>query len=191
MERERTLFTINFHAPWGIPLTLAPGALNTTRRAIVSMMTNTSATTATLTANWIYWISFAVRRTLRIRVIVVEVTTAAAGTHTIYIYSANGTGQPRSRLASGSFDAGIAGAITITVEQPLEPGIYYIAWLAGTAAAVRALATGSATALLYATGGISIINHFFTSGTPSDPAPTSGYSFGTGALPMVGLEYVV
>ncbi len=192
IERERKLFVLNnFATHWGIPLGLVPGVLTTTNRAIVSMMTNTATTTLALTANRVYWIPFTVRRTLRVRSIVVEVTTASTGIHTLYIYSADTAGQPESRMASGTFNGSPTGAKTITIEQPLDPGLYYIAWLAGSSATVRALAVGSAAALLHTTGGTAVVNHFFTTGTPSDPAPTSGYSLGTGALPMVGLEYVV
>lgn len=180
-----------FVMPWSLPIPLPPDILTATQRPIVNAITATATGTLALTANRTYWIPFSVRRTIRVIALTTEVTTLSAGIHTLYVYAANSLGQPAKRLASGTFDAGTTGVKTVTLNLPLEPGIYYIVWLAASAATVRSIAVGGAVAFTHAAAGTAFSNHFFTTGTPSDPAPASGYSVGTTALPAVGVEYVV
>lgn len=62
-----------------------------------------------------------------------------------------------------------------------------------TGAAVRLQVRTSAGAVLVTLvegSGLQVIPGELPPATPSDPAPTSGYSVGTGALPAVGVEYV-
>jgi hypothetical protein len=180
-----------FVMPWSLPVPAPPSVFTSSIRPVVNAVNATATTTITFTSNRAYWIPFSVRRTMRVTALTTEITTASAGTHTLYVYAANSLGQPTKRLASGTFDASTTGTKTITLHLPLEPGIYYIVWLAGSAAVARAVAVGGAVALAHTVGGTAFTTHFYTTGTPSDPAPTSGYAVGTGVLPAVGVEYVV
>lgn len=180
-----------FVMPWSLPVPAPPGVFTPAVRPIVNAINATATATLALTANRAYWIPFSVRRTIRVIALTAEVTTASTGTHTLYVYATNSLGQPTKRLAHATFDAGTTGTKNVTLNLPLEPGVYYIAWLAGSAATVRAIAVGGAVALAHTAGGTAMTTHFFTTGTPSDPAPTSGYLAGTGLLPAVGVEYVV
>lgn len=176
---------------FNLPLPLVPGFPTSTTRPIISAVTATAFTTQALTSNRAYWIPFKVERWMRCISLTVEVTTLSAGTHTLYFYKSNSVGQPTKRLSSGTYDAGTTGVKTVTFNQTLEPGIYWVCLLAGSAATLRAVAVGGAVALAHATGGTAVVTHFYTTGAPSDPAPVSGYTAGTGNIPAIGIEYVV
>jgi hypothetical protein len=152
----------------------------------------TAGTTLALTANRVYWIPFTVPRKVNITQLAINVTTASAGTHYVGIYASNyywhPTGAP---LVSVSFDSGSAGVKTENVNLILQPGVYWFAWAAGSAATVRAIALAACASLGLSNLGTSNTTFYFTSGsTLPNPAPTSGYSVATGsAVPAIGVVF--
>lgn len=156
-------------------------------------LAGTAATTLALTASRIYWIPFFVDKQVQITQVAINVTTASAGTYWIGIYASNSKGEPKPRLIQWSFDTGTTGVKTSTAGLPLtlQPGVYWIAWAAGSAATVHAIALASARALALPALGTANLTCWCTSGTTlPDTAPTSGYTALTGsAIPAVGFYY--
>jgi len=152
---------------------------------------STAATTLALTASRTYWIPFTVNKQATITTIAINVTTASAGTHYVGIYASNDLLQPTgSPLVSCSFDTGSTGVKTASVNLVLSPGVYWACWAAGSAATVRAIALAASVSLGLASLGTANTTHFYTSGsTLPDPAPTSGYTAGSSALPAVGMAF--
>ena len=153
----------------------------------------TGPTTLTLTASRTYWIPISVNVPTRITQVAINVTTASAGTHYVGIYDANAQYQPYQRIIQWSFDTSSTGVKTSTTGLPLtlQPGVYWIAWAAGSGATVRAIALAASRSLALPGLGTANLNYWYTSGsTLPDPAPTSGYTGVTGgAVPAVGFYY--
>lgn len=155
--------------------------------------TGTAATTLALTASRIYWISFSVHYPVSITQVAINVTTASAGTHWVGLYSSNDKGEPANIIIQWSFNAGTTGVKTSTTELPitLQVGTYWVAWAAGSAATVRAVALAAARSLALPALGTANLVCWYTSGsTLPTTAPTSGYTALNGsALPAVGFYY--
>jgi len=153
----------------------------------------TAGTTLTLTSSRTYWIPISVAVPTRITQVGINVTTASAGTHYVGIYNANAQYQPYQRIIQWSFDTSSTGVKTSTTGLPLtlQPGVYWIAWAAGSAAAVRAIALAASRSLALPALATANLTYWYTSGsTLPDPAPTSGYNVATGsAVPAVGFYY--
>jgi hypothetical protein len=155
-------------------------------------VTSTAGTTLTLTANRVYWIPFVVPRKVSITQLAINVTTSAAGTHYVGVYASDYYWQPTGApLVSVSFDASATGVKTATVSLTLQPGVYWFAWAAGSAATVRAVALAACATLGLGNLGTANTTYYYTSGsTLPDQAPTSGYSVVTGsALPAIGVQF--
>jgi hypothetical protein len=152
----------------------------------------TAATTLALTASRVYWIPFVVPRKAGITQLAINVTTASAGTHYVGIYAADYYWQPTgSPLVSISFDAGSTGVKTGSVDITLQPGVYWFAWAAGSAATVTAIALGACASLGLGSLGTANTTYYYTSGsTLPNPAPTSGFTVATGsAVPAIGVTF--
>ena len=152
----------------------------------------TAATTLVLTASRVYWIPFTVPRKVNITQLAINVTTKAAGTHYVGIYASDYYWRPAgSPLVSVSFDTGATGVMVANVSLILQPGVYWFAWAAGSAATVRAVALAACASL--GLGGLGTANttYYYTSGsTLPDPAPTSGYTVASGsAVPAIGVMF--
>jgi len=148
-------------------------------------------TILTLTSGRTYWIPLMVNKKVQLTEIAINVTTASAGTHYVGIYASNDNLEPTgSVLVSASFDTGSTGVKTSATNYTLQKGIYWIAWVAGSGATVRAVATGGAYPLSVANLGTVVTTSYYTSGsTLPSPAPTTGYSSLTGSVPAVGMKY--
>jgi hypothetical protein len=151
----------------------------------------TAATTLGLTASRTYWIPFAVTRKVSITQLATNVTTQSAGTHYVGIYGSNDSWQPTGTpLTSGSFSGSGTGLKTMTVSLTLSPGVYWLCWAAGSSATVRAIALAACASLDIGSLGTANTTHYYTSGsTLPDPAPTTGYTAGSSALPAVGFTF--
>jgi hypothetical protein len=151
----------------------------------------TAATTFTLSNGTTYWIPFSVSRSVTISQIAINVTTAATGVHQVGIYASNSLWQPTgSPLISSSFNTGTTGLKTASVSLTLQPGVYWVAWASGSAATVRAISLSSLASLGLASLGTSNTTMFSTSGsTLPDPAPTSGFTSLSSAVPAVGMIF--
>jgi hypothetical protein len=171
----------------GIPRPRVPGIAQPLVPYAVNAAT---ATTLTLTSNRIYLMPFVVLRELSISQLSANVTTAAAGIHQIGIYDSNNNAQPQNRLGMGQYDAGTTGVKTVTVSLTLRPGIYWAAYAAGSAAAVRAVAvTGLMSLGLPSLGTASTTMYALTGSTLPSSAPTSGYIELNSAAPAIGVLY--
>jgi hypothetical protein len=145
-----------------------------------------------LTASRIYWIPFVVPRKVNITQLAINVTTASAGTHYVGIYTSDYYWQPTgSPLVSVSFDTDSTGIKTGSVNVNLSVGVYWFAWAAGSAATVTAIALAACASLGLGNMGTANTTYYYTSGsTLPDPAPTSGYTVGTGsAVPAIGVLF--
>lgn len=174
-----------------LPVALPPGFPTSTTRPVISATGANAFTTLALTSGRAYWIPFRVERWIRCITLTAEVTTTGAGTQTLHLYKSDSLGRPTARLISGTFDGSTTGVKTVTLNQPLEPGVYWLVLHAGSTPTLRAVAVGGAVPLAHATGGTALVTHFYTSGVPSNPAPTSGFTAGTGSIPAIGIEYVL
>jgi len=151
----------------------------------------TAGTTLALTASRTYWIPFTVTKKVSITTLAINVTTLSAGTHYVGIYASNSSWQPTGApLASGSFDASATGVKTATVSLTLSPGVYWVCWASGSAATVRAIALAACATLGLASLGTANTTCYYTSGnTLPNPAPTTGYTALSSALPAVGFSF--
>lgn len=151
-------------------------------------MTATETTALAMTNNTSYWIPFAVNRGTTVSAISINVTTSSSGSsESVGIYNSNSTNlYPNDLLASVTLDTSSTGLKTGTLATAitLTPGIYWIAIASSGAPTLTALAVGSLLPLAYST--ITEVTHYRNTGTtlPST-APTTGYSNGTGAFPLV------
>lgn len=156
-------------------------------------VTATAATTLALTASRTYWIPIVVSVPVTISQVAINVTTVSAGNHIVGIYSSNARGEPNTKLIEWTFTADTTGVKASTSGLPLtlQRGIYWIAWAAGSAATVRAIALAAARSLgLPALGTANLTCWYTSGGTLPQTAPTSGYIAITGsALPAVGFYY--
>ena len=165
-----------------------PPLLVTGLRVCPFAMTATETTTLEMTNNTSYWIPFAVNRKTTVSAISVKVSTAGAGSsQNVGISNSNTTNlYPNALLGSVTLDTSSTGLKTGTLATAitLTPGIYWIAIASSGAPTLTALAVGSLLPLAYST--ITAVTHYRNTGTtlPST-APTTGYSNGTGAFPLV------
>jgi hypothetical protein len=153
----------------------------------------TAGTTLALTSSRTYWIPFTASRSMSIATMAINVTTASSGTHYIGIYATNNTWQPTGNpLINTSFSTGATGVVTYNANNlALGIGAYWLAWAAGSAATVRAIALAACPPLALPSLGTASTTYYYTSGnTLPSPAPTSGFSSATGsALPAVGFLF--
>jgi hypothetical protein len=165
-----------------------PPLLVTGLRVCPFARTATATTTLAMTNNTSYWIPFAVNRSTTITDLSINVSTAANGSsETVGIYNSNTTNlYPNTLLGSVSLATASTGLKTGTLATAitLTPGIYWIALASSGAPTLTALAVGSLLPIAYST--TTAVTHFRNTGTtlPST-APTTGYTTGTGAFPLV------
>jgi len=158
-------------------LRVCPFAVTAVATATLAMANNTS-----------YWIPFAVNRRTTVSAISINVSTAGANSsQNVGIYGLNPTNlYPNGLLGSVTLDTAFIGLRTgnLATAITLTPGIYWIALASNGAPALTALALGSLLPLAYS--GTSAVTHYRNTGTtlPST-APTTGYTSGTGAFPLV------
>ena len=147
-----------------------------------------ATTTLAMTNNTSYWIPFAVNRRMTVSNISINVTTASAGSsENVGIYNSNPTNlYPNTLLGSVTLDTSTTGLKTGTLASAitLTPGIYWIALASNGTPTLTTLAVGSLLPLAYST--TTAVTHYRNTGTtlPST-APTTGYTAGTGAFPLV------
>lgn len=162
---------------------------------IVGDVNGTALTTLTLTAARLFFVPLVVPRPVWLVGLRISVTTAAAGTASIGIYSNSiiaGNDTPGALLAQVTgLDTGSVGDKTGTLKITLLPGVLYWACLiASAAAAVRALGVGSVQAALGRTvNGTTAITHLYAAGSGSTlPATAPNTTIvGTGNLPAIYL----
>ncbi|MCS7227081.1 MAG: hypothetical protein NZ821_08845 [Gloeomargarita sp. SKYB31] len=195
-----TIGPLNPANPWaasalpGIPIPYTPVVPGTTDWVVPYAVGATAPTTlAWGAAGRTYWVPFVVTRAVRITDVAINVTTGATGVAVIYIYSANADGYPSSRLfASNNLDTGTTGVKSQgSLAVDLSPGVYWMAMHASGTPTVRALAVGSLRSLSLPNLGSAFNTAYFTPSIPGDPAPSSGYSGHTGAVPAVGVRYAL
>jgi len=150
-------------------------------------VTTFTLTTITMTNNTSYWIPFAVNRGTIVSEIAINVATAGGTSQTVGIYNSNPTNlYPNTLLTSVTLATNSAGLKTgsLTTTITLTPGIYWIALASNGNPILSALAVGSLLPLAFS--GVTALTHYRNTGTtlPST-APTTGYSNGTGAFPLV------
>jgi hypothetical protein len=147
-----------------------------------------ATTTLGMTNNTSYWIPFAVNKRTDVSAISINVSTASAGSsESVGIYNSNlASLYPSTLLTSVTLDTSSTGLKTGTLATTitLTPGIYWIALASNGAPTLTALAVGSLLPLAYST--TTAVTHYRNTGTtlPST-APTTGYTAGTGAFPLV------
>jgi hypothetical protein len=150
-------------------------------------MTSTATTTLAMTNNTSYWIPFGVNRNITVNAISINVSTAGGTSETVGIYNSNLTNlYPNTLLGSVTLDTTTTGFKTGTLATAitLTPGIYWIALASNGAPTLTALAVGSLLPLAYSA--TTAVTHYRNTGTtlPST-APTTGYTTGTTAFPLV------
>jgi hypothetical protein len=173
-------------------LTFTPRSQGITEYQVPYAVGATTATTLALTSGRTYWIPFVVPRKVNVAQLAANVTTKSAGTHYIGIYASDYYWQPTGGpLASISFNASTTGVKTGSVSVTLQPGVYWFAWAAGSAATVQAIALAACPSLGLGNLGTAHTTYYYTSGsTLPNPAPTSGYTVATGsALPAIGVMF--
>jgi hypothetical protein len=152
------------------------------------MVNAASRTTLAMSNNTSYWIPFIVNRKINVSAISINVSTAATGSYeSVGIYNSNPTNfYPNTLLESVTLDTGSTGLKTGTFSSSitLTPGIYWTALASEGTPTLTALSGGSLLALAFS--GTSAVTHYRNTGTtlPST-APTTGYSAGTTAFPLV------
>jgi hypothetical protein len=177
-------FLPNFSSLLGTPTPL----LTTGLRVCPFAMTSTATTTLAMTNNTSYWIPFAVNRRTTVSAISINVSTAGtSSSQNVGIYNLNTTNlYPNALLSSVTLDTSSTGLKTGTLATAitLTPGIYWIALASSGTPTLTALAVGSLLPLAYST--TTAVTHYRNTGTtlPST-APTTGYTSGTGAFPLV------
>jgi hypothetical protein len=165
-----------------------PPILVTGLRVCPFAMTATATTTLAMTNNTSYWMPFAVNRNISISAISINVSTAAASTsETVGIYNSNLTNlYPNTLLGSVTLDTTTTGLKTGTLSTAitLTPGMYWIALASDGAPTLTAIGENTLLPLAYST--TTAVTHYRNTGTtlPST-APTTGYTAGTGAFPLV------
>ncbi len=157
-------------------LTVCPFSMNATARTTLAMTNNTS-----------YWIPFMVSRNTSVSAISINVSTAGGTSVDVGIYNSNPTNlYPNTLLGSVNLTTGITGLRTGTLYTAitLTPGIYWIAIASNGTPTLTALNLSSLLTLAFS--GINAVTHYRNTGTtlPST-APTSGYTAGTSAFPLV------
>jgi hypothetical protein len=173
-------------------LTFTPRPPGVTEYQVPYAVNATTATTLALTSGRVYWIPFTVFWKVSVTQLAANVTTKSTGTHYIGIYASDYYWQPTGGpLASISFSAATTGVKTGSVSLILQPGVYWFAWAAGSAATVRAVALAACASLGLGNLGTAHTTYYYTSGsTLPNPAPTSGYSVATGsAVPAIGVVF--
>jgi hypothetical protein len=177
-------FLPNFSFLLGAPRPL----LATGLRVCPYATTATSTTTLGMTNNTSYWIPFAVNIRTTVSAISINVTTAStSSSQTVGIYNSNLTNlYPNTLLESVTLATTTTGVITgtLTTAITLTPGIYWIALASNGAPTLTALAVGSLVPLAYS-GTIALTHYRNTGTTLPSTAPTTGYTNGAGAFPLV------
>jgi len=173
-------------------LTFTPRPSGITEYQVPYAVDATAATTLALTSGRTYWIPFVVFWKVNVTQIAANVTTKSTGNHYIGIYTSDYYWQPAgSPLASISFNASTTGVKTGSVSLTLQPDVYWFAWVAGSAATVRAIALAACPSLGLGNLGTANTTYYYTSSSSlPDPAPASGYTAATGsALPAIGVQF--
>jgi len=165
-----------------------PPILVTGIRVCPFVVTATATATLAMSNNVSYWIPFAVNRRTIVSSISINVSTSGSGSsESVGIYDSNLTNlYPNNLLGSVTLDTSSTGLKTGTLATAitLTPGIYWIALASIGAPTLTALAVDSLLPLAYS--GTTAITHYRNTGTtlPS-VAPTTGYTAGTSAFPLV------
>ena len=147
-----------------------------------------ATSTLAMTNNTSYWVPFAVNKRTDVSAISISVSSAStSSSESVGIYSSNLTSlYPKTLLTSVTLDTSSTGLKTGTLATTitLTPGIYWIALASNGAPALIALAVGLLLPLAYST--TTPVTYYRNTGTtlPST-APTTGYTAGTGAFPLV------
>ncbi len=157
-------------------LTVCPFSMNATARTTLAMINNTS-----------YWIPFTVNRNTTVSAISIDVSTAGGTSQGVGIYNSNPNNlYPNTLLGSVTLATNTTGLRTGTLASAitLTPGIYWIALASNGAPTLTALNLSSLLTLAFS--GVNAVTHYRNTGTtlPST-APTSGYTAGTSAFPLV------
>jgi hypothetical protein len=174
----------DFSSLSGIPVPLLTTGLN----VCPFSATATATTTLAMTNNTSYWIPFSVNRKTTVSALSVNVTTAATNSsETVGIYNSNLTNlYPNTLLGSVNLATASTGLKTgnLTTAITLTPGVYWIALASNGAPTLTALAVGSLKTLAYSS--TTAVTHYRNTGTTLPAtAPTSGYTAGTTAFPLV------
>ena len=141
-----------------------------------------------ITNNISYWIPFALNRRTSVSAISINVSTASGGSYvSVGIYSSYLTSlYPNTLLTSVTLDTSSTGLKTGTLATSitLTPGMYWIALASNSFPVLTALSVGSLLPLTFS--GTTAVTHYRNTGTtlPST-APTTGYTAGMGAFPLV------
>ena len=147
-----------------------------------------ATTTLAMTNNTSYWIPFALNKITNVSAISINVSTLGSGSsQAVGIYNSNLTNlYPNALLGSVTLDTSSTGLKTGTLATTitLTPGMYWITLASNGAPTLTALAVGSLLPLAYSA--TTAVTHYRSTGTtlPST-APTTGYTAGTGAFPLV------
>jgi hypothetical protein len=181
-SQESWQFLPNFSSLLGTPTPL----LTTGTNVCPYNTTATATTTLEMTNNTSYWIPFAVNRRTIVSAISINVTTAAnSSSEIVGIYNSNPTNlYPNTLLGSVTLATNSTGLLTGTLATvvTLTPGIYWIALASNGAPTLTAV--GSLVPLAYS--GTTAVTHYRSTGnTLPSTAPTTGYTNGTGAFPLV------
>ena len=112
------------------------------------MVNATVLTTGAPTANFLRALPLITGRATLDR-IAINVTTGTAGLIRLGIYNDDGNLYPSSLvLDAGEVSTGTAGVKTLTINQTLAPGLYWLALVNNAASTIRALALGGCMAIL-------------------------------------------
>jgi len=146
-----------------------------------------STTTLGMNNNTSYWIPFAVNRNTTVSGLSISVNTNSTSQAEVGIYNSNLTNlYPNTLLGRVTLDTSTMGLKTGTLSTAitLTPGICWIALAFNGSVSLLALSEFSLLPLAYST--TTAVTHYRNTGTtlPST-APTTGYTAGTGAFPLV------
>lgn len=153
---------------------------------------STNLTTLAQSANRGYFIPFTVGDNLTFTRMIINVTTASAGTSYAGIYS-DSSGSPGNLLiGTAGLSTGATGDVIATVASTtLYPNtVYWMFVTSSVAATLRGLAVASIMPIMgFTPNAATAITYIYQTVTGAAPAtaPTSGYSLGTGTVPIVYL----
>lgn len=176
-----TQFAGRFSSP-----TLAPG-YPSTRYLSGGLLSLNTASTAALQVNLIYLTPFRVLGYTALTRIGFEVTTAVAGNARLGIFSVNSTCDGGTLvLDAGTVSTGTTGIKEITINQTLEPGLYFTALLADNTSTVRSSALTPEAEGIFGVSAPGAGEHLFfksqTYGAMPSSVTSMGYSAGHGPL---------
>jgi hypothetical protein len=177
----------------GLDVLLPPPVIASQLVALGAVNT-AAATTLALTASRTLWYPFAVNRRITVTQLSIYVTTAVASSVVdVGVYDAAGVNNlPRTRLITVT---GLSGATAGQVNSGalstvLDPGLYWACINANTGApTLRALAAGGSASLGLTPSGTAHGAYLYATSGFTSPAPTTGFTMGTGAVPALFALY--